>query len=692
MRGKLNFALALCAIVLTFRGSSALGGEDSGPKRDAPGVIITFEGGVAGENLTGALEDINDIEGVIKTEPYVVRTGDSICSIMASTNFPPPCASITKFVDRLNPQVRLLARGLKEGETLLLPRLEIETYRAVDNFALQDKRQEKQLLDWRSRSYRNLGAEVVERSLGRKSLVYDAYSVYIPTKDDTTAQMIFDKLAPKVSRNMFVDVLRSAAAPTKLHSLSEHSAEQIKTACVSKGFNGDVYRYDELVDADREAMKVVKGSLPAALAPVRVVLIDTPISPAPNLYQAYEKSSAPGSSAWKCQWADFNRGVHHATHLAGIIASRKELGFAGLAANAKIESFEWVRLGSGGANLEPSSADRVSKLNKRFMNCEDCALNPLRVFLSAVDFDPFDPNRSASALLSHSEKLKCPVGIAITKRRPLLIVAAGQEDNLIAKESNMSPQAYGDSGNVIVVTACEDCSRDGAKIMAGANASLRGAYMVHVAAPGGQPIPGWVSDRDLSAASGTSQASGYVAGVVAAMIGAFPTIYTSPEFIKTRIQATARPFAPQNNNVSPESDKLTSGVVDPFLALLDPTKHWYKDSTGWHEAARWPGGRLFLTSHDSRKELSLKSSAILRVYRAPDIKDGLRHWTIYDDLAESGETVEPGTVRRNELVTLETTASIIACDGTPIALTEVEDFIPALSKAGLASASCQSPR
>ena len=109
---------------------------------------------------------------------------------------------------------------------------------------------------------------------------------------------------------------------------------------------------------------------------------------------------------------------------------------------------------------------------------------------------------------------------------------------------------------------------------------------------------------------------------------------------------------------------------------------------GWHEAASWSGGKLSLTALQSNRQYDLNGSAILRLVKMPDFDDGVKRWNIYDDLFESRETDQRGTVRRNELVTLSTTATITRCDGSTIPLDQVDDFMPALKSPNMDGTSC----
>jgi Subtilase family len=690
----LRFVLIIAVGALLLRAQDyAFAQAEQGPlKRLPPGVVVSFEGGVAGDNISAALREIARNADGVPAEEYIVQPRDSLCGILAARNFPPPCRGLAQFVDSLNPKTQPFVRGIKPGDLLMLPKLQMESYDAVENFYSPSHVPKGiQALNDRVQNLRDLNAELIERAPGQHSVRYNGFRIFVPTKDDETADKIFDALSPLISRNLFVDVLHSKSRPRKPNSLSSQPAEKIKELCLKNGFGSDTYRYADLVDADPEAKSVVEAHRPKTIETISVVLIDTPMKPAPNLYPAYDGTVATNAIPWTCRWVDFKSGLHHSTHLASIIASQQDrFGFVGLAKNVRLDPFVWVRpAADDDSRLEPSQDDIA--LGDKFRECGVCP-PPLRVFLAAVDFGRFVKHKSASEILSNAEQFKNfgTIGNVIKTVRPLLVVAAGQPDEEaenvgleIGKKSNMSPQAFGDLGNVIVVTACEECSRKNVRLMSRANSGRLGDYTVHVAAPGGKSLPGWVSEDSIGAASGTSQAAAYVAGVVASMIGAFPGSYTSPAIVKSRIQVTSRPFPPENGDVSSEASKLTAGVVDPVLALLDPRRHWFKDSVGWHEAASWSPAKLTLTRMDGG-QFEIKGSSLLRLVRVQDVDGGAKRWTVYEDMMRSKrekEPVEPGTVGCSDLVSLSTDATLTSCDGPIIPLSEVDDFIPSIGEA-----------
>ena len=115
---------------------------------------------------------------------------------------------------------------------------------------------------------------------------------------------------------------------------------------------------------------------------------------------------------------------------------------------------------------------------------------------------------------------------------------------------------------------------------------------VHVAAPGVDPIAGWITDDAIGQASGTSQAAAYVAGIVASMIGYFPNSYTSPDVVKIKLQATSRPLPLRFDGTPiPMPKKLRQGSSIQFW------RNWTRASTGLSRTARGNRSR----SQDGRR-------------------------------------------------------------------------------------------
>jgi hypothetical protein len=225
--------------------------------------------------------------------------------------------------------------------------------------------------------------------------------------------------------------------------------------------------------------------------------------------------------------------------------------------------------------------------------------------------------------------------------------------------------------NVLVVTACTKCVRKGATILADANYD-KGRRFVHVAAPGGTPLPGWVNNEGIGAEAGTSQAAGYVAGVAALMVSRYPQVYQEASALKKRIQATSWPLLAADGRPATDAGKLAMGIVDPELASRDPERDWVRTGQGWEpvRVRRWsPRNGLFRFRGADR---SLDMLPALRLIQ----QDG--RYYIYTE-RDDGQGDETGTLKTIEAGNLDGAPNerpkLVLCDGREIPISEVLDFV-----------------
>jgi len=290
----------------------------------------------------------------------------------------------------------------------------------------------------------------------------------------------------------------------------------------------------------------------------QVILIDQEVAAHPDLAAALGNPAPKTAVNW-CPLIAFDQTKDHGTHMAGIIAaSGKWGGFAGVAPNTQLVS------------KHIKDEEIAALINDGFYNPQ-----PM-IYVYASKFNP-------QTLLGGTDRLHQPSYVEdILGSRGLWVVAAGQQDKNqpIGKEitstSTDSPMNLGDRRNVLVVTSCDDCYTKGEHIPAWANygsptSGGLGYELVNVAAPGGDvggELPSTTGVSGYGATYGTSQATALVAGLAAAMAACFPSRYVDPWFLKQRILTTSK---------TPSEDddaKISAGVVDASLALLDPDLHW----------------------------------------------------------------------------------------------------------------------
>ena len=625
------------------------------------------------------LDTLSKSQTDIPTEEYVVQKGDTICGLLDARHYPMPCPKLAHFVDTLNPQTMPYRNGIKQGDKLILPGIELKPYVAANAYSQQNVEQKIQAAGV-LKNYGWLAPHALATNDDRIVIEYKAYEMHIPTKDDATASELGLRLQSSYgSRNVFIDVLKSKDQPVKLNSAPR--SDKLKLECGDNSIVKSTYRYADLADADTDALGVVESERPLQGQPVDVWIIDVPILPSPNLYGSFG-DKPPVSKDWHCHWGDFRPAFNHSTHMAGIIASQA-FGFLGLATQARIQSFVWANPSPDGLQSKLVSPSEQLKLFDLINANLKSISKPLPVYLAASSFPP--PNRGDditpdTPLASPSDRLVGRIANAIVKMHPLFVVSAGQVDTGEAKEISatvpLTPQHFGDEENVLVVSACDPCRRDDTRIAKWANYNRAGQYFVHVAAPGGGDIPGWISPDDIGATPGTSQAAAYVAGVAASMISSFPQAYVHAYDVKSRIQVTSRPLQVAVGGVAvADQAKVTTGVVDPILALLNPAKDWLKDGTGWHEVK--VRSALIPKALDANGQIfAVASGEMLRMVKIA-IPSGSSYWTFYTDAAAVGENV--ASVGRVGPVSLDGKASLLLCDGRTVDMESIDDFIPSVT-------------
>ncbi len=337
----------------------------------------------------------------------------------------------------------------------------------------------------------------------------------------------------------------------------------------------------------------------------------------------------------------------HGAHLAALLASKADgLGYVGMAPGLDLFSFEWTRRTRNGPLQNLLDAQR-----------ENFGETGPQIYVFASRFPgPGSQNRYSYPLgdVAHEELTsdRAIEGPAIVQRvrdsnrKAMWIVAAmqGGGDLGSAREiKDILPYAPANLGerfsNVIVVTACSKCGDGDAEIMAD---TFWSQDHVHVAAPG-DAIVAPVGENRLAYASGTSQATALVAGLVGAMTNCYRNHYQESggdgaletHLIKQRLLYTSRPVFRGD-----DLKKLEAGVVDPAAALLDPEVNWIK----WRgekdyeklDFAHWCSPKI-ITADNSEEEKSFTSKNVLRMVRTKvpgGIQGDESPWVFYSHLDE----------------------------------------------------------
>jgi hypothetical protein len=702
MRMVSTFVAGVAILLFIDTASAQPTGKDGGAIRKAPGVFVSFQGSVVGTNLAAVLEKVHENPADLPTEQYSTVAGDTICGILERRGYPPPCDALLPLLDTLN-EKPVTKVPLQLNTSLTLPALEITQTSAIRVFSKTDPEQREKGNELVAK-WRHLEAQKVEppRPSETFGVRYNTYEFVIPTSGDKEALAVFQRLIKLRSRNILITpLLAEENGDSDLKSGGFPTVEDIKTFCQNGSLKDRNYRYVDLMGGDRDALALIQGS-PAPEA-VPVYVIDTILHPSPNLAPSGLASATPLWNDWACPWGGFIKSQHHATHLAGIIGSRgKPYFFEGIAPNASIESYEWSKPDEADpTKTVKARPDRHIALGQHFD--QTYGASNLPVYLAALQFEGYFAGSLSDGQLPRPEARYQgrPLETAIRQIRPLLIAAAGQPEKTtelpapLSPTSPRSPQNLATFENVVVVTACKECGGSRPTFYERTNYSATGFRMIHVAGPGGDPIPGWITNTNIGAAEGTSQATAFVAGVAASMIGHFPRIYTEAKRVKKRLQVVSRPLPPQDDG-RPHSfaGNLTAGILDPVLALLDPTKHWIKENGTWRSVKirRWSAPQQTF-KYANGNESHHRVENILRVVKmrsSPDPQVEPDLWTAYLNEEKNLELDgNRATVDRHDFITQLQGASLVFCDNAaPKPLQRLEDLI--ISVSGVRTNECMS--
>ncbi|POR52607.1 S8/S53 family peptidase [Bosea psychrotolerans] len=650
-------------------------------------INVELDGGLAAENMAEILKFLRKKGVALATRPAKAEPGETICSVLLRFNYPTPCGPLGDLILTEQANLRRINQPLIESReaantVFYLPDIDIvqrQTSRAIPNRSNDPFRAENFVKNWKDHK-----AILYDRRLTEVTVQYVLYRLNIPIPAEFPADAVLKELAALPLNNVSYDMTVPGQTRFKQNAIpADFDESSVRELCKNYKDPADLLSltrpYSAFSDMDTdaiEATRIYTGIVDAAPKPF-VHLLDTKLSPLPSLYPAYGEQPVPLPS--KCDWA-FTPGAHHANLLAGIIASQgKGTGFEGIAPNVNLRSFDI---------FDPDNTN--AKPIHEYIE-ENTYDQPGAVFLiandrpSAYDKAPTLPVRNTRFREPLATTLLLKGGI----QRPFVVVAAGQPDkpadpviNIDAR-TNMFPQNLGDLPNVVVVTACTDCSKATAEVYPKANYSADSWKFVHVAAPGGQPISGWTGPDTFGAAFGTSQSAAFVAGVAANMIRRHPDVYGHNGALKYRLQTCAWPLPHYNASGVANGDvaKIATGVIDPAVCNLNPRKSWVKDGNGWRpvDFKRWAPNTMFSPGQSPPGRVL----RIMRTAQAPAAE-----WTLYvdrdgDDDADSQIELGLGQVRKVPVTKLSTAAGIELCDGTTVRFADgVRDFYRASMRQG----------
>jgi hypothetical protein len=643
--------------------------------KPSPSLVITLDGGLPANNLARLMAALADEKVLLRTLAAPVSPGTRVCDLLTQAQFPPPCGDFLPHIGRLNPGINLNFLG--GVTTLTLPDVKIEVRSAERYFTRTVDT--PVVMNSLVRNWATLKAQITESRGTEIGVQYDRYIVQLfPDRPDEVIR------AARIAANLKLKnlTIEAKGIPTGNSKLYGNPDEEAKSDCESDNFIERLKiatrKYVHWFDRDSEAEKF----LVEPVEKVRVLILDTPIIMGmPNLDPTFNGASA---ARLKCKWA-YDRDKHHGNHLASIIASRNNgTGFFGIEPSAQLGSF----------NIQDPSvdtgavADYVEKTRPR----SSPSIYLFATGLPVRHLVDESPNWRQLSLLDKNTRSSDPLFRTVSSLRPLFVVAAGQRDvpgqSLeLSATTNLFPQNLGDFPNVIVVTACRICKRGSAELLPEAFSSEGAPKFVHVAAPGGTPIPAWTSESSIGAAFGTSQAAAYVAGVAAGMLSRYPNAYREPGQLKYRLQVCSYPLpaATPSRRINLQPSGLSAGVVDPTVCLLDPTQTWVKQAGSWMsvKAKGWAEQTLFFRG---KRKLPLSNEDVMRVVRTKEaiIPDtGLALYVNRKDGVGTEYEVERGLgqVMLVRAGAHAQQAALTLCDNTTLPLSKLDDVILATDPA-----------
>lgn len=663
--------IALALVLL----SSSLPGwaGEPPPQRMTPHpgeVTIDFRGGDAGLAMAQSLDMLSEAD-LLKAEPVTVEAGDSICKMLIRRSFPPACSALLPTIERLNKDRRGSLNRLRPKDTILFPAIRISTRTAVRSV---DAR-EKQAIAAGDlfKNWANLSI----RAAFQDQIVFRTYQMFIPSNDEETATKMIVELEVLRSENVIIDHVPRQSIAGRVNSIPElNLAGPCPTSIVSysSAWDGGDTQLQSLITAPENARP-------------EVVVIDTPMNKTPDLDDLPAAPGAPG-----CRVVSFDRGRHHATLLAGIVASRNGHLFKGLAPTASLKPLDWAEPDPNDPpkiRIKPSAKDELTNYLDYVGTDADRSLT---VLLAATEFPVVGGQINAVRANPEKRRAFAPNG-PIFGEYVLVVASAGQPypgDSAplerISPNYGYSPQNLGDLENVVLVTACEACKSASVKVLDGTFKPAPGTRStITLVAPGGAKIPGWVDENSITAASGTSQAAAFVAGIAASMVARYPQPYSRPGNVKYWLSATAWPLV-SGMGSDDASAIVEFGLVDPQRALLNPSLGYVKlRGKDWiaMKFKRWDAPQITVQDFSGQK-LDLETARIARIVNVAPGDQEPNFALIYKAKVGSRalERIGPRSV--------VTTSNLEVCPGGPanltkIELSKIEDLILPMRRVGISA-------
>lgn len=635
-------------------------------------LLLFFQGGTADRNVAAALEVVASEPGALPVEAHMVAAGETVCGLLIKRGFPVGCAAYQPLLSRLNGGKALDA--LTIGQSVNLPDLQISTARSVRAEPVASKGLIRKILD----SWRAFKPSVREDA-DRTRIDFDRFELRLQAADPEQLGRLQRRLVERALANVAIEIVPFEARVASGHSATT-PADPV--GCVDAALTGAPVNYSSYALEDDPSPTPV---LPGSAVRTKVILVDVPIQTPPNL----REEKAP--QGWPCKWVPFEPRFH-ATHLAGIVGSRANgYGFVGLAPHSRPIGLPYRKADPGvDATVQLLDGELLNNVSLKFQFPESISSGENEtapVFLIASSFyDEKVPFAHAASPDARFNGANATVASAIRNGGGLFIISAGQSQQPLELSATapLSPQNLGDLENVVVVTACTKCTRTGGRLMDGANYDKQRLF-VQLAAPGGKPLAGWVSPDSIGAAPGTSQAAAYVAGVAADMIQRYPQTYRSAWSVKLRLQVTSAPLRETDGALGADGRLLAAGLVDPRVAVLDPTKDWIRRGGDWEEVRI----RGWANPQQRFRNVGIASYDLSNV---PRFSQAGKRYLLYPKVTDPNGNVMRAAVRIQDVGVLVVTSgnepALQLCSGDPVRLADIDEYLPRLNLPSTQELSC----
>jgi hypothetical protein len=615
-------------------------------------LVVSLEGGEVIDNAAMALSVLHQMK-LLPLAKHIIAEGDQVATVYSEhLRLPSSSSGMVRLASQLN-GLDYSKQPLTVGRALVYPDVRFIP-RSFGKFVDQKTAIELEQ-NWKHILVQTGSIKEEPKTTGYERVDLRSYELRLPVKELPQLQEARARIT-KLGPNVLAGI-ETAPRAAKYHGSPRRAGARVTDAFAHSG-EEDILTLVGLSEA------VGTPACQGVECP-EIVLLDKPLQVHPELKDAIpaedpdrtlenEVLVREGKEIFEViNWHD----TYHSTHLAGIIASRRNgFGLIGVDPNARITWWNWDEL----STRQPTVAARVAD---RQRNARDSS-GAFQIYMFATSW--------TTAAFGTFMDLIHDDGLSkrFNDEKPLIIAAAGEADpsrkqrpQLIELRTTEAPMNQGNQEYVLVVTGCDPCVAPGAQLISQTNFS---PTFVHVAAPAGAVLStAW--GTKYAEGDGTSQATAFVAGLASAMVARYPQIYKLAWQVKTRLQVTSTPIELVGNTPA-DTTKLATGIIDPALATRDPRKQWLKATGAAAQSFNhfaWDAHTLTMTMvGGARKQIPTEE-----IWRIVTINGKSMVYTV-GDKNWIVQKIGPGV-----LSTGDPARPVVTLDTTPVPLGAIEDLL-----------------